>query len=273
MGMSKPRVFYQDDSVVLWHGDCKDVLPVLDPWIEKVDHIITDPPYSEHTHNKQRRGGHLDTKGTGKKTRAGISRKRDLGFEHLDEETRKTCAHEFERLAGRWVLVFSDVESCHLWREDLEDVGLDYVRTGAWRKLGSTPQFTGDRPATGFETITMAHPPGKKRWNGGGRHGWWEVEEMGAPVYKVPIVLNRSKTEPRLHETQKPLSLMTMLIEDFTDPGELILDPFAGSGTTLRAAKDLGRKAMGIERRESDCEIIADRMSQGVLFGDVGSKS
>jgi DNA modification methylase len=59
----------------------------------------------------------------------------------------------------------------------------------------------------------------------------------------------------RAHPTQKPLKLMTRLIETYTQPDQLILDPFMGSGTILRAAKDLGRKAIGIEIEEKYCEI------------------
>ncbi len=259
------KPYYQDDAVTIYHGDCLDVLPAL----EAVDHIITDPPYSEHTHSKQRRGGsELERKGDGTRTRAGISRTRDLGFESLDESTRREAAFHFGKLVRRWVLVFSDVESCHLWRRELQACELEYVRTAAWRKLNATPQFTGDRPAVGFETITIAHPPGKKKWNGGGRHGWWEFveDDTAAPVWEVPIV-NSSRTKmPRLHTTQKPLALMTRLVEEFTDARETILDAFAGSGTTLRAAKDLGRKAIGIEREECYCEVAAERMAQETLF-------
>jgi site-specific DNA-methyltransferase (adenine-specific) len=261
--------YYQDESVTIYHGENGEILPALD----RVDHVITDPPYSEHTHAKQRRGGgDLPLAGEGRRTRAGISRVRELGFGALDQETRAIASEQFARLARRWVMVFSDVESCHLWREDLIENGLDYARTAAWRKLGSAPQFTGDRPATSFETITIAHPKGRKKWNGGGKHGWWQYEDEAppGPVYEVPIVLNRSGTEPRLHTTQKPLALMTALIEDFTDRGETVLDPFMGSGTTLRAAKDLGRRAIGIEIEERYCEIAAKRMAQGVLFGAEG---
>jgi len=72
---------------------------------------------------------------------------------------------------------------------------------------------------------------------------------------------------PRVHPTQKPLALMIWCISLAGD-AQTILDPFAGSGTTGRAAKDLGRKAVLIEREERYCEIAARRMAQGVLdFG------
>ena len=67
------------------------------------------------------------------------------------------------------------------------------------------------------------------------------------------------------HPTVKPLSLMKYLITLAAPPGAVILDPFMGSGTTLRAAKDLGRKAIGIEIEERYCEIAANRLAQEVL--------
>ena len=70
---------------------------------------------------------------------------------------------------------------------------------------------------------------------------------------------------PNGHQTQKPLRLMTQLVALFTDPDEVILDPFMGSGTTLRAAKDLGRKAICIEIEEKYCDLAARRMNQMVF--------
>lgn len=242
--------YYQDSAVSILHGDCLEILPQ----IGAVDHVITDPPYSEHTHNKSRRGGADGLNASG--FICDYSRNIDLGFAAIDERTRIAVSDAVAGLVARWVLVFSDVESCHLWRAELVVAGLEYVRTGEWRKLNGTPQFTGDRPGIGFETITICHKPGRKRWNGGGTDNVWTHA----------VENNRGRRNPRLHTTQKPLPLMHELVRLFTGPGELILDPFMGSGTTLRAAKDLGRRAIGIEIEEKYCEIAAKRMAQETLF-------
>ncbi len=78
---------------------------------------------------------------------------------------------------------------------------------------------------------------------------------------------NMADKEDRKHPTQKPTPLMNWCI-GLADEPNTILDPFMGSGTTLRAAKDLGRKAIGIEIEEKYCEIAAKRMAQEVLALD-----
>jgi DNA methylase len=178
----------------------------------------------------------------------------DFGFVALAPELRRCLAAHAARLAARWVLVFSDPELSWQWRISLCSAGLDYVRTGAWIKLGATPQFTGDRPATGHEEITICHPIGRKRWNGGGRHALWSV----------PIVLERGVTnEPRVHPTQKPEGLLIALVSDFSEPGEVVYDFTAGSGTTgigcLRATGG-PRRFVGVEQEERFCEVAARRL-------------
>lgn len=242
------KPYYEDDLVTLYHGEAEAVLPEL----EAVDHFIADPPYSEHVHGAAR-SRVMAANDRGGRYGADLRRNVDLGFEHLSDELRDFLAAEAARLTKRWVIVFSDTEGGHLWAEALEGHGLDYVRTGAWIKRGSTPQFSGDRPATGFEALTICHPKGRKRWNGGGSHAVWDV----------PIVLNRSRADKseRVHPTQKPLKLMSLLVDQFTDVGDVILDPTAGSGTTGVAAKQLGRRAVLVERDEHHCESAASRLS------------
>jgi len=259
-GGAAVKPYYDEDGITIYHGDCLDVLPTL----AQVDHVITDPPYSEHVHGKSRQGSRPLTgsvSGGRYSAPANFRREKEFGFDAMTEELRIQVARSVHHLVRRWVLVFSDVESSHLWRERLTQTGLDYCRTGAWVKVGATPQFTGDRPAAGFEAITICHPKGRKRWNGGGSHAVWSV----------PIVLNRGGSDPRLHTTQKPEALMLSLVGLFTDEGETILDPFMGSGTTLAAAKRLGRKAIGIERDERYCEVAAKRLAQRALPLEMGA--
>jgi DNA modification methylase len=68
------------------------------------------------------------------------------------------------------------------------------------------------------------------------------------------------------HPCPKPLKLMRQLVSSLSTDDGVVVDPFIGSGTTLRAAKDLGRKAIGIEIEERYCEIAAKRLGQEVLF-------
>ena len=99
----------------------------------------------------------------------------------------------------------------------------------------------------GYETMVLAHRKGRSKWNGGGRCG----------------VFNHNKPqEASEHQTVKPLPLMADLVRLFTDPGETVLDPFAGSGSTLVAAWRLHRKAIGVELSERYCELIAKRIDK-----------
>ena len=242
-------------SIDLRSGDCIEIMRGLPD--QSVDHVIADPPYSEHMHKCGRRGNTGYDGDTGK---AAISRNRDLGFAHLTSDALTCLATEYARITRRWVAVFSDTESDYLWRQALEVAGLEYVRTMFWHKVGSTPQFTGDRPAVALEAITLCHRPGRKRWNGGGKHG----------LYSVPIVLNRGGNDCRWHPTQKPIELMRQLVADFTDPGETVLDSHMGSGTTGAACVELGRQFIGIELDPNHFATAQRRIEnttrQGSLF-------
>jgi DNA modification methylase len=83
----------------------------------------------------------------------------------------------------------------------------------------------------------------------------------------------RKRPEPRWHCTQKPLNVIKWCITQADTKLKrkvaTILDPFAGSGTTLVAAKAMGRRSIGIEREEDYCHIIVERLRQGVLFDPI----
>ena len=165
-----------------------------------------------------------------------------LPFDAITEDTRQFAAVALARLYRSWCLTFCQIEAAPAWRAVYATAGMIYKRTCIWVKPDGMPQYSGDRPGMGYETVLAMHAPGASRWNGGGRHG-------------VFVINKANGLGPNEHPTQKPESLMRELVRLFTDPGELILDPFIGSGTTLRAAKDLGRRAIGIEIEE---EILRD---------------
>jgi DNA modification methylase len=99
-------------------------------------------------------------------------------------------------------------------------------------------------------------------WGFGLPHYWDDRHNARMSVWRMPPCVNRSGDG---HPCPYPESLVSPLIEASCPPGGIVLDPFAGSGTTLRVAKDLGRKAIGIEREERYCELIAKRMAQECL--------
>ena len=229
-------------DVELRSGSClsKNGLPSLPD--KFVDIFITDPPYSLVTHERQRVGSN----GRGRD----ISRSRDLCFKHLSAATRTRVAEQIGRLLRRWCLVFTDDAGLAGWRAALERAGLELVRTGVWVKEDSQPQFTGDRPAQGAEFIVIAHASDERLdWNARGRRGVWTTN-----------IVKGSRDEPRLHETQKPLALMRQLVADFTDRGDLICDPFAGSGTTGVAARTMGRRFLGWEVNREYAAVARQRV-------------
>lgn len=242
------KPYYQDADVTLYHADCREVLPTI-PDVS-VDLVLTDPPYESEAHVLQRRiNGKTDPLASyGRKVRI-----EPLPFGPIDEDLRLFVAEQFARVSTRWVLSFCQIESAPTWRAAYEAHKLSYKRTCIWVKPDGMPQYSGDRPGMGYEAFVAMHAVGRSRWAGGGRHGVF-IENKGSDI-----------VAKHLHPTQKPLTLLKDLVSLFSDDGGVVLDSFVGSGTTLVAAKELGRKAIGIELEEKYCEIAAKRLSQGVL--------
>ena len=210
-----------------------------------VDHVICDPPYDERTHKgartaprKQKFVGDLYTK---EALPLGI----DFGC--LPSADIGRLVIQCLRVSRRWVVCFCAVEMVGAYRDA---AGGAWVRSGFWRRTDGAPQFTGDRPGQPGEALAIMHRAGKKRWNGGGKHGFW--------VCGVERV-------DRCHPTQKPIKLMRQLVEDFTEPGELVADPFMGSGSTGAACVQLGRRFVGVEGDPKHVESARARMDAATL--------
>lgn len=237
-------------SCELYLGDCLQVLPD----IEQVDHCVTDPPYEAEAHTLQRR---LLGKVTGKGKREIITDKA-LSFAPVTEALRNGLARYCAEHVNGWALAFCQAEAIVAWRESFEAAGAKYKRACVWVKPDGMPQYSGDRPGMGYESIVAAWCGiGKSKWNGGGRHG----------------VFTCNKGEgagPNLHETQKPIALMRALVNLFSNPGETIIDPFMGSGTTGVACAKLERRFIGIEidpkNFNNACSRIDDAYRQGDIF-------
>ena len=238
----------------LYQGDCREVLTHIDIF----DHCVTDPPYFRDVYLRMRKPDSSDGNRKHKiKNGDCLTAMKNGAIGQMDETIVQEVSLLIAQKLVRWAIVFSDAESTHIWRTHLTDFGLRYVRTGAWIKPDAMPQMTGDRPGVGFEPCTICHSANAMQWNGGGHHATWTHNTT------------RGAERPD-HPCPKPLGLMIEIVRQFSDHGEIICDPFMGSGTTGVACARLGRRFIGIELdpRYFDiaCERITRAYAQGELF-------
>jgi site-specific DNA-methyltransferase (adenine-specific) len=224
---------YDDGAVSLYQGDCRDVLSLLAGRHGAAAHVLTDPPYSKRTH-------------AGARTMKGDAGPRSfIDFADAD----MSMVREVLELAGaeRWSIAFVD----HVHAAALEVAPpsrLRPIRTGVWIKPDCAPQMNGKCPANGFESIAILHTAAPMRWNSGGKRGvWTHGVERDVPW----------------HPTPKPVGLLRELLRDFTDPGDLVVDPFGGSGSTAVACRAEGRRCVSIELDAGYCDLAAQRLREG----------
>jgi len=217
------KPYYESGGITIYHGDCRDVLPTIEP--ASIDLLLGDPPY----------GIALDTANYSRK-RTALAAANDYPPVFADDEPYDpSIVLRFPR-----VLLFG----ANHFASRLPDVGSWLV----WDKTAGLRS----RRAIGFNDNADA----ELIWT-----------NLGGPVrilghQWIGLMKATERTEGRLHPTQKPVALIRWLIDHFGKPDGVTLDPYMGSGTTLRAAKDLGRKAIGCEIEERYCEIAAKRLSQ-----------
>lgn len=263
--------FFDDGTVTLYLGDMREVLPALGI---TADLVLADPPYAETSLAWDRwPDGWLDTAAAATRSlwcfgsmrmfgerwsefgAAGWKRSQDIiGVDEDGEPVYGDVTTVWEKNAGtgRAVDRFRRVHeyALHWYRGAWRDVRHDTPRVAATAaqvaRNGKAARTNGDIAHAGY---------------GGRRPGWTENgTRLMRSVIRTPTMRGRA-----IHPSEKPVDLLQPLIEYACPPGGLVADPFAGSGSTLEAARLTGRRAIGIERHEPYAEAAALRLAQAPL--------
>jgi site-specific DNA-methyltransferase (adenine-specific) len=220
-----------DGRARLWHGRNTDMYDT----INGVDHVIVDPPYGKFTHTQQRNTRAAD----------GSVTVVPIPFGMLTEADRDALVTFCKTRVLGWAVVFCEAEQTGMWRATFDGAGCKGRPPAIWVKPDAQPNFSGNGPGVGCEHIALAWcGEGQSKWNGGGKTG----------------VYTHVKRHTGSHPTEKPLRLMRDLIRDFSNPGDLIFDPFMGSGSTGVAALELGRRFIGAEMNDDYFAIACQRI-------------
>jgi len=220
-------LYYEDDFVTLYHGDC---LELADYWLD-ADVLVTDPPCGV---------GYVSNRAIGKRGPAIAGDQTTAVRDAVLTKWGIRPALSF----GRWDITRpTGTKSRLIWDKNLMGTG---DLSQPWGSSDEEIYVMGEWPAV---------KPGGRAREGG-------TPTRHSSVIRVQALAPGASNRPD-HPTPKPVPLMERLIEKC--PPGVIADPFAGSGATLIAAKNLGRHVIGVELEERYCEIIAKRCSQELL--------
>jgi site-specific DNA-methyltransferase (adenine-specific) len=237
--------YYQDDACTIYHGDCRGILPTLG----RFDLLLTDPPY-------------------------GVTQQ---GWDVTDSVAEVVAASPLavfttgERLLAALIGRLPE-RYRHIWVWDRVNRDTDFLNASR-RPLRSHELVAVFSVQAQYDFLPVKRSGSyitrrSQAGNGNGSYGDNDATEYGKAIDGLHprsiIAFKGAKTNTQLHPTEKPVSLYEYLLQSY--PADLTVDAWMGSGTTLVAAKNCGRRAVGIELEERYCEIAANRLSQGVLF-------
>lgn len=243
------KPIFDDGQVALYHGDCRQILAQLAP----VDLVVTDPPYGETTLSwDQPVRGWLDLVDAPQVWCFASLR---FLLEHGSEFNGWTFGQEivWEKHNG------SNFAADRFRR--VHELAVHFYR-GTWAELHHEPPVTFDATPR----VVVRREKGKPTHHTGARGDVRYQSEDGGPKLMRSVLRVRSEHGRAVHPTQKPLGILRPLISYSSRGGALVLDPFAGSASTLIAARQLGRRAIGIELDEALCEAACRRLAQADLF-------
>lgn len=237
------KPYYEHAGITIYHGDCREILPLL----PKVDLVLTDPPWE--LNNSQ-----IEIRGTGVAPRRQASKTLKQGCVGRFDASIITALNEHSEHDCLFLCGYKEladlIKACPILRGVF-----------AWHKPNGAPAAF--YPAK--MDLSFIVWSGPKSLLYGHQHWPSMVFSFNFPpagcFASERFVDASGKAE---HPCQGPIDLYLSLLQPF--PGDaVILDAYCGTGTTLRAAKDLGRKAIGIEISEAYCEIAAKRLAQEVF--------
>jgi site-specific DNA-methyltransferase (adenine-specific) len=241
--------YYSDDTVTLWHGDMRAIVPTLDV---RADCVIADPPYGETSLAWDRwpDGWPAALAAAGLRSMWCFGSMR-MFLDRRDEFTAWRLSQDvvWEKHDG------SGFATDRFRR--VHEQALHYYR-GEWSSLTRTTPRVG---VAGPDKSVRRVPVAKGHH---GDRGPSSYVDDGTRLMRSVIKV-RNMHARNLHPTEKPAGILQPLLEYACPEGGLVLDPFAGSGSTAVAARMTGRRAVLIEADERYCEVIARRLAQDVL--------
>ncbi len=254
--------YYQHNGVTIYHGDCGDVVPNLSTG--SVALVVTSPPYNQMSSLNGKPSG-LWAKSDG--GRAFQKAWKDSGYADDKDETTYQ-AWQNSTFAG---LAAACTESASLfynhqvrWRDGSCIHPVQWFRPDGWAMRQEIIWNRGGGMM--FNARMFVRFDERILWFVRGKVWKWNQSSVGLGT--IWNVAREQTQQGKIHPVAFPADIPIRCIGATTNAGDIVLDPFMGSGTTLRAAKDMGRQAIGIEKEERYCEIAAKRMSQETLFGN-----
>lgn len=239
------KPYYADDAVTIYHGDCFDVLPNL----SGIGAVITDPPYSSGGAFRGDRAQQTSVKYVNSDTAA---YRPEFAGDNRDQRSFLAWCALWMNAArqasevGAPIACFIDWRQLPTMTDAIQAGGWVWRGVAVWSKKFGRPNPAGFSNACEY-VVWGSNGPAVER------------EDYPAGVFEAHPPAERD------HIAQKPESVMKWITR-LAIPGSVVLDPFMGSGTTLRAARDMGCRAIGIEVDERYCEIAARRMAQQSLW-------
>jgi len=242
--------YYDHAGITIYHGDCRDILPTLDP----VDLVLTSPPYNTLPLSHNPSGLHGERRsGVNKWIAKAVDGYSDYMPESEYQEWLVNILNKcFDKCRG---LVWVN----HKIRYR-NGVAIHPVRMLPWVIYS---EVIWDRQGSMALNCKRFAPSTEHLLGFGTPHVWHDEGNKLMSVWRMGF-----DREANDHPCSFPIELALRPIASSSNAHDTILDPFMGSGTTLRAAKDLGRKAIGIEIEEKYCEIAARRLGQEVFAWD-----